>query len=53
MRFSDFARKFPITSNSQTNKDYVTLYFALPETWENRASFTLTDNTNVDFLNIV
>ena len=53
MRFSDLACKFPITSDSQTNKDYVTLYLAIPETWENRASSTLTDNTNVDFLNIV
>ena len=53
MRFSDLACKFPITSDSQTNKDYVTLYLATLETWENRASSTLTDNTNVDFLNIV
>ena len=53
MRFSDLACKFPITSDSQTNKDYVILYLALPETWENRASSTLTNNTNVDFLNIV
>ena len=53
MRFSDLACKFPITTDSQTNKDYVTLYLALPDTWENRASSTLTDNTNVDFLNIV
>ena len=53
MRFSDLVCKFPITSDSQTNKDYVTLYLAIPETWENRASSTLTDNTNVDFLNIV
>ena len=53
MRFSDLACKFPITSDSQTNKDYVTLYLAIPKIWENRASSTLTDNTNVDFLNIV
>ena len=32
MRFSDLACKFPITSDSQTNKDYVTLYLAIPET---------------------
>ena len=53
MRFSDLACKFSITSDSQTNKDYVTLKLATPETWENRASSTLTDNTNLDFLNIV
>ena len=53
MRFSDFTWKFPITSDSQANKDYVTLYLAIPETWEKSASSTLTDNTNVDFLNIV
>ena len=53
MRFSDLACKFSINSNSQTNKDYVTLYLAVPETWENRASSTLIYNTNVDFLNIV
>ena len=53
MRFSDLACKFPITSESQTSKDYATLYLAIPETWENRASSTLTDNTDVDFLNIV
>ena len=53
MRFSDLACKFSITFDSQTNKDYAALYLAIPETWENRASSTLTDNTNVDFLNIV
>ena len=53
MRFSNLACKFPITFDSQTNKDYVTLYLAIPETWENRASSTLTDNRNIDFLNIV
>ena len=53
MRFSNLTCKFPITSDSQTNKDYVTLYLAISETWENRASSTLTDNANVDFLNIV
>ena len=53
MRFSDFACKFPITSDSQTNKDYVTLYLAVWETWENRASSTLTHNINIDFLDIV
>ena len=53
MRFSDLAGKFPITSDSQTNKGFVTLYLTIPETWENRASSTVTDSTNVDFLNIV
>ena len=53
MRFSDLACKFPITFDSQTNKDYVTFWLATPETWENRATSTLTDNTNIDFLNIV
>ena len=51
--FSDLACKFSINSDSQTNKNYVTLYLAIPETWKNRASSTLIDNTNVDFLNIV
>ena len=33
----------------------MTLYLAIPKTWENRTSSTvsLTDNTSVDFLNIV
>ena len=52
-RFLDLAYKFPITADSQTNKGYVTLYLAVPETWKNRASSTLTNNANVDFLNIV
>jgi len=50
--FEEFVRKFNLSSDNETYLHYVTLYLAIPESWENFDSLSNQPQTTIDFLRI-